>query len=316
MVLLQNSLSFLHWGDSIAALSELSEELKDRSDPRTLSLNQLGRVVVYNYMCISQVLLAISICPNLSINKMEIVCSTSVTDLMLRILVSLPMMDLREISFVGCDNSTVTFEHGIVPVLVSIGVNLQKLGISNFEVVDPLVVASKCPNLKSVKFVHNRSYVGFDIPNVSPNIEHLNYLEKFCCDVKEQYDMIETPITENHLSFFLGSPRLKDIRIYSCMTLTDAVIENAFRKTKFENLSLVFLAYCGSITNHGLNFFKRDENSISYFSVTNCFQADINLLKTEWESVALEKKWIVETDFENDIEIDLGEEENEMQLGD
>ena len=314
MVLCQNNLLVVYWEDSLAALSELSTELRAKNDPRKFILSQLGRVHVTNILAPSRIQAAISICPKLSITKIKMECDGFLTDLMLGILVSFPMLDLKDIHIVGLENSLVTFENGIVPVLEIIGRNLHNLKISNFQLVDPLVVVANCPNLKTLKFRLNKSYTeSTEIHNFLPAIETPRHLEKFYCSVTAPYDSITTHIPENQVSFFLGSPLLKHIRIFSCTTLTDSAIETAFRKSKFHKMSSVDIAYCSSITNYGLDFFKQDKNSIAFFSIENCLLVDTHLLETEWTAMIMQKNWKVKLNFVYEFQ-NLFADENEMLI--
>ena len=297
MLLFQKDLSAVYWEDSLAALSELSTELKAREDSRKFILAQLGRVHVTNNLGPSRIQAAIYICPKLSITKMKMECDSFLTDVMLGTLVSLPMLDLKDVHIVGFENSLVTFENGIVPVLETIGRNLHTLKISNFELVDPLVVVASCPNLKTLKFHLNKSYTESETHDFLSAIENPKHLEKFYFSVTAPYDSITTHIPENQLSFFLGSPLLKHVGIYCCMTLTDSAIETAFRKSKFDKISTVDIAYCSTITNCGLEFFKQEENSISSFSIENCLLVDTHILETEWTAMAIQKNWNVKLNF-------------------
>ena len=215
VILFQKNLSFLKWDDSLSALAELAMELQAEPDRRTFPLIDLGRVRVNSYVSFCDILLAVSICPKLLITKVRFDCDGLLTDQLLGTFVSLPTLDLKDMSIIaGCENSSITFEHGIVPFLKTIGANIQTLEITNFDHVDPLVLVSNCPNLKTLRLHLNKSYTESEISNFSPAIEAPLHLEKFHLIIKAPFVELETDIEESQLSFFLGSPQLKDVKIY------------------------------------------------------------------------------------------------------
>ena len=306
VVLFQKNLLSLKWEDSLSALAELAMVLQAEPNTRTFPLIDLGRVRVNNYSCFGDILLAVSICPKLSINKIKFECNVLLVEIMLNIFLSLPMLELRDVSFIGCETLFSSFEFGIVPVIQSIGANISILKISNFERVDPLVIVANCPNLKTLHLLSNKSYVESD-PNFLPSLENPKHLENFRLIVNDPQDF-ESHLTESQLSFFFGSPQLNEIRIYNSAMLTDEAIEIAFKKTKFEKISTVDIACCESITNCGLDFFKREENSLSFISIANCFLVDYSRLEAEWTSMSLEKNWNVQTHFVFGFEKESDEE--------
>ena len=294
MLLFQKNLSVLLWDDSLAALSELSEELEA---PRTFSLSLLGRVCVRSKECILHIKNASSICPLLSITNMKIECGSSLSNHCLSCVVSMPHVNLQELAIIGGENAIVTFSDGIVPVLKTIGANLFGLKISKHEFVDPFFVVYYCRNLKSLKFSSN-CFMDYGISNNVPRIGTLQYLEEFTFSGRDPSEALETDLRDYQLAYFLSSPKLKDITIHFCETLTDTVFEIAFLWTKFENLMYVDLSCCFSITKYGLDFLKREENSINFLFIECCFHDDdTKLLVAEWATMAKEKNWNIQTKF-------------------
>ena len=313
IVLFQKNLSALLWGDSLAALSELSAELEV---PRKFSLSLLGRVCVRSDECIQHILSACAICPQISITNMKIECRSSLSNQCLSFVVSMPRVNLRELAIIGGENAIVTFSDGIVPVLKTIGANLIGLKISKHEFVDPFFVVYYCHNLKSLKLSSN-CYTDFGISHSVPRIGTLKYLEEFTFSGRDPFDALETNLREHDLVYFLSSPKLKDITIHFCEMLTDRVLENAFLWTKFENLTYVDLSCCNSITKYGLDFLKGEENSINFLFIECCFNdEDTKLLETEWETMASEKNWDIETTFLSQFEGEVVEIDDLMQIED
>ena len=310
MVLFQNNLSVILWGDSLAALSELSTELETRITFPLLS--QLGRVCVKSNQCILHILQAISMCPNLSISNMKIHCGSSLSNASLSFVFSIPKVKLRELALTGGENSQITFGNGIVPALKTIGPNLISLKISEFEFVDPFFLVVICPNLKRLKFSSNRYTEISSISNSFPVMESLQHLEEFAFSGSYPFEAIETNLSEYQLTIFLSSPRLKEITIHFCEMLTDKVFEEAFRRSKFEKLMYVNLSCCDSITKNGLDILKREENSILFLYVEFCFHhQESRLLQADWTSIAKEKNWDIEacfvSQFENEETIEMGD---------
>ena len=294
MVLRQKNLSALLWGDSLAALSELSAELETQ---RTFPLSQLGRVLVGSDECVLHILRASFICPNLSITNMKIQCDSSLSNACLSFVVSMPRVKLRELYLIGGNNLLITFFDGIVPVLKTIGENLIVLKISKFEFVEPFVVVVNCPNLKRLKLSSN-CYTENATLNSFPVEGSLRHLEEFAFRGSDPFEATETNLSEHQLTCFLSSPRLKELNIQFCAMLTDKIFEEAFRRTKFEKLMYVNLSCCDSITQTGLDILKREENSILFLYVEFCFYHHENrLLQADWTSIAKEKNWDIQVCF-------------------
>ena len=278
-----------------AALLLLSAEFISNGTPRTFPLTRIPAVRLRNNRDIGLFERAISICNQLVITRLEIECDRESSDLtdrdVVRIL-SLANFRLQELTFDGLTDSSITFANGIAPILELMGSTLQILQICGVENVDLSLIITRCPNLLKLGLDHNKSYVRNVLPRTSKVC--LPQLKEFSFDANEESDNIQEFPCANQMSFILSSPMLKRLFINYCTTLSDDVLAFAFRQSNFENLTDIDISGCHSITNTGLDLFKRDENSISYLYLDNCNSVDMERFNAEWKLKEKERNWKVE----------------------
>ena len=313
IVLLQRNLTAIHWENSLGALSELSAQLALNGDGRTFPLLELHVVRIKSNACISAIPRAVSICRRLAIVSIEIACDSTMTDENVLRLATMPNTDLKELFVVGAPDSVVTFPNGIAPLLQSSGIRLLILSITCMENVDLIAIFSNCPNLKCLSLLSNTSYVETAISKSLAKKMFFEKLQSFRFTASDLGRDIKCHLPEIQFPIVLGSPKLKSLVIMSCSTLTDVVLERAFQKTRFKCMTHVDLSYCDTITNGGLDHFKKDENSVSFFSIYYCRLVDVARLETEWNAMAKERNWKVKTkfvaftefEFENQLPLDM-----------
>ena len=220
---------------------------------------------------------AISICNQLVITRLEIECdreSSGLTDYDAFHILSLANFDLRELIFDGLTDSSITFARGIAPVLETVGEKLRVLEIGGAENVDLSFIVTRCTSLRKLRFSYNKSYANCRLPKTET--AGMAELTDFFFEASKESDDVNKYPSENHVSFILSSPLLQKLHVNCCATLSDAALAHSFRRSKFGNLSFVNISGCHSITNSGLAWFMKDENSISHLSLDNCKALTLN----------------------------------------
>ena len=296
IVRMQRKLRTIYWEDSIAALSELRDELSSNAYTRDFPLSQLALVKVQGNACIRHIHNAHTLCRHLAITKLEFAFPSSLTDDDLNYIGA--RLNLKELLFTCSRESLVTFPHGIVPFLEKHCRGLLTLYILEMKDVDVRSIATLCPNLNKLQLLFNDSYTRNGCP------DSLNHLEKFEFSADDSLDDVEFTLSENQLSSILASPKLKSVKINKCITLT--VLATAFGGKNCENLSFIDISYCHSVTSSGLRVFKTEENAISYFAVRSCKRINTRRLENEWKLAAREKNWKIQMYFLSEIVVMVG----------
>ena len=295
ILLALKSLQILHCQFHILlpALSKLSENFAKNGETTTLPLTRIVTVLVRNRREIAQIQRAFSICNQLVVNHLNLECgrkSSDLTDRDLARILSITHFDLVELSFNGFPDASFTFVKGIAPLLEVVGGKLQELHICGANHVDLSLVVTHCVHLKKLRLNYNTSYLDNAIPSKTAR---LRQLEEFLFTATEFEDVTHTFPSKNQLAFLFSSPFLKTLICKCCATLSDSVLECAFRQSMFENLKYISLWGCHSITNSGLDCFLRDENSIAFFHVNKCDLVDVEQFNAEFLLKKKERNWKV-----------------------
>jgi hypothetical protein len=217
--------------------------------------------------------LVISLCP--SIVKLELNLDKGFMDAELLCLISLEMLRELIINRRREDEIDITFDGGVVPVLKVIGRSLENLNLSCFDAVNLWIVVDFCPNLISLticRYLLRSNYF---------TLRSHKSRERAVCkrDNVNQFVLRELEnlkldcgynVPSDILLFLLSSPTLVKIDIRTCDTLTDDIFLIAFKLHQFQNLSMLLLRSCSSVTYQVIDMLMIGGNPVFFISTQDC----------------------------------------------
>jgi hypothetical protein len=184
----------------------------------------------------------------------------------------------------------VTFDGGVAPLLIVIGSSLTYLMISCFSVVNFSTIIEYCPNLSYLTVCRHWNPIG-PPPKLKQLFRTESRKEKFILSqLKMLHLEYHSTISSDIWLCLLSSPLLNHICIRHCDALTDDVFQNATKSGRFQNLEILNLISCNSITYQGMDALMTDANPLRLICTYNCenlTREDLNHLKIKYQ----DKKW-------------------------
>lgn len=280
----------------LVELSQTSNTLDRRLTKNTRKLSFIRLCVLPNTLFQSGTFaLAVALCSSLI--QIQICVTEGLTDTDLQCLTTL--RHLRSLCILGITSSKfdeITFDMGVAPVLGVIGSSLENLDLTYFAFVDIWTVIKFCPNLVNLAFLcHCES-----LSNLSN--EEIIQLEKneqgriFFKELKVLWGCynIESDILLN----FLSSPLLEDVSISRCDAFNDEILGEASKKLLLQNLKLLELFNCGSVTRLGLDTLMVASNRLELIDIHFCKNLTLTDV-SDWHSQARDKQWKLRLKFED-----------------
>ncbi|XP_023222073.1 uncharacterized protein LOC111623643 [Centruroides sculpturatus] len=177
----------------------------------------------------------------LSIPEVESLCiyRTSLED---ADVISLPRFEnLRRLSLsVNRNDKMLTFEDGVIYLLVISGKQLDELRLNNFQYVNAYLIGKYCNNLRSLELYSIRHlYFRQDLSGeIKPILLSLNYLKL--------KNLLGKPWDDCLASIFRNSPNLMELIVMSSLCLTDAIMFQIIPVLK--NVNYIIICNCDNIT--------------------------------------------------------------------
>jgi hypothetical protein len=187
--------------------------------------------------------------------------------------------------------SEITFDGGVVPLLKHFGKSLEILSFPHFDSVRISTIAEFCPNLISLKVNYKARRPlrgGSSVDNESDILLMKDKLPLFK-NLKTLF--CEGDIQPDILLCLLSSPLLHRLVVHYCETFSDEVLQKAADFHGFQNLQMLDLFGCNSVSKRGIEALLVDSNPLHKISLCFCK----NLSSWEWlRSMIVRRNWNVE----------------------
>ena len=179
---------------------------------------------------------------------------------------------------------SLSFANEAVHFLMQFGRGLHKLQLTSIVEIDIFSIISTCPLLRTVNLY--RCY--FKNPSLPRPRVIPQHLEK--CRI-----VSEDNLGYEQLLSLLLSPNLRVICLDGCDSLSDDVLETAFRHHRFRKLERLSIENCYVISkNVFTSCFMSESNSLKFIEIVWCPTIGTLENKNEWLSIAASRNWDVE----------------------
>ena len=285
------SLKVLNSYNTFNALVELAQLAKDSNRPGLYN-DKFSISILYtpcdHPISSESIRLALSLC-NL-VNRVAIHATEGLKDSDLLCLLSLNQLyGLRILE--SSSKSEITFDGGVVPLLKNFGKSLGILSFQHFDSVRISTIAEFCPNLTSLKVNYKARRPlrgGSSVDNESDILLMKDKLPLFK-NLKTLF--CEGDIQPDILLCLLSSPLLHRLVVHYCETFSDEVLQKAADFHGFQNLQVLDLFGCNSVSKRGIEALLVDSNPLHKISLCFCK----NLSSWEWlRSMIVRRNWNVE----------------------
>jgi hypothetical protein len=236
----------------------------------------------------------LSLCPFISM--VSIVATKGLRDVDLLSLTALKKLNRLHIYMhPKVEEVEITFVGGVVPLLQTIGSSLELLDLTYFDTIDLWTVIKFCPNLISLSVNdHCERFSALhknEIPRCRKDQERftLKRLKELDCAFNIPPDI---------LHFLFSFPLLEQISITQGSTLTDAVLIDAVKSHRLQNLKVLLLEECNLVTKKGINAFMTKHSALEYISLHFCKKVSLNDI-VDWQLLARHNNWKLNLDFKN-----------------
>ena len=240
--------------------------------------------------------LAASICPFVS--NLELYINT-ISDLVTitdeELLGLFALKNLQKFTFHGIffngNESLITFNGGIVPLLKANGMSLHYLKIyTTLFSVDVALLIELCPNLLNLELYCRYVSTSQDEPP-NPNRTKTDSFVLNRLETLEINGCHGSPIpSDNLVRLLCAVPTLASLVFEFCTSLTDDVIQKVFECHSFPCLRKLELKCCNFVTNKGIDLFMTEENALETIRIIHCplvAQGRAN----QWKNKAKNNNW-------------------------
>jgi hypothetical protein len=283
------SLNILENFNTLEAFIELSLSTID-SKPPGLYNNKFSISTLYtspdkpyisNSLCF-----ALSLCH--SVNHVLIHVTKGLKDSDLLCLMSLKVLRKLKIfksNFWVPNDTEITFDGGVAPLLKVFGRSLETLALECFDLIRISTIMDFCPNLYAL-------YMS-DVTGSLENERHLFQSEKkppVFKELKQLICILDVPV--DILLFLLSSPSLEHIGISCCDVLTDEILLETIKcQHRLNNLKKFELDKCDSVTKRGIDALLRSGCiPLEVIEIYRCKNI-VDKNYADWNSLIANKNW-------------------------
>ncbi|XP_071792992.1 uncharacterized protein [Asterias amurensis] len=194
------------------------------------------------------------------------------------------MHNLKDLQLCCEESEDITFEDGVMPVLIEIGPDLKVLSLQDISGLDPVVICQLCPNLQKLFLLMMKNGKVFntlgDINNNHPAMTELVELDFWCRNG-------DNSLSEEALCFILSrSINVESIGLIRVDSFTTNVLQTILRHNKFTCLKRLSLHECHCMTEDGLSdLLLSSYNQLQFVKLINCLQITRRNYEG-WERVA------------------------------
>jgi hypothetical protein len=274
----------------LEALVELSSPTIDSKPPGLYNNNIFSISTLYTspdkpYIS-NSICFALSLCH--SVNHVLIHVTKGLKDSDLLCLMSLKVLRKLKIfksNFWVPNDTEITFDGGVAPLLKVFGRSLETLALECFDLIRISAIIDFCPNLN---FLCIR-----DVTGSLENERHLFQSEKkppVFKELKQLFCILDVPV--DILLFLLSSPSLEHIGISCCDVLTDEILLETIKcQHRLNNLKKFELDKCDSVTKLGIDALLRsDFNPLEVIDIYRCKNI-VDQNYADWKSLIGNKNW-------------------------
>ena len=226
---------------------------------------------------------AVSLCPDLSqvtvTNMKNTIAEQDLSVLTRR-------KTLTGLTIINCVE--ISFDRSILPILQSNSLESLKIFSSN---VDIGAIVRFCPRLRDLRLCGcNTTASAFSNNPDGPagQASHLSHLEKMV--------LIYYNGSADDLVLLLATASLVDLTIVDCSSLSDELLERAFKIHRFPHLKHLRLSKCHDVTKTGIDLFMTDKTPLKSLGVCGNNQLTEEDI-AEWRSRVDRCNWQLEIDM-------------------
>lgn len=155
----------------------------------------------------------------------------------------------------------------VLPLLRVTGYQLTNLSLSEMILIDITAIGTHCPGLLHLSLCDIDGYTPLPAPappSSSPSL--FAHLESFTLLDSADFS-IPAPTLQRVLA---TSPRLKELLLYWCSTLTDLFLHHLASLNPFSELETVILDSCDLVTHFGVMLLLQGDTGLSKLSLQRC----------------------------------------------
>ncbi len=220
--------------------------------------------------------LVASLCPSVTSLQIDLIPRLTNSDLLG--LLSLENVNELEIEGIQRNNTTVTFEWGVVPLLKGFESSLKKLVLCYLKDVNIREIIDFCPKLQSLTLDDILSYTTVSAKEDAESYHSkrcrmerntplvLNYLE----ELRVMFRIGRDKISSEDLLSLLSSPSLININILHAANLTDNIFERASEIHQFLSLENLTIVDCGFLTRRGIDVVMNNKTPLKTIEIWGC----------------------------------------------
>lgn len=208
----------------------------------------------------------------------------------------LPLEKLEDLNISGYGNVNLTFDGGIAPFLKTRGNSLNKLTLSMVHEVDHIpIITQYCSNLRSLNLCYVHSFLrSWSASQRDSFRRQRNKLEQPILKYLERLNLTEpNGILPESLCLLLSSPFLNWVRIQTCDTFTDDVLQQAANLHSFRYLESFEMHDCKLATTKILQVLLQETIPLNWIRLTWEQKEPENLSEIlhRWEKEKEKKHW-------------------------
>ncbi|XP_050715630.1 uncharacterized protein LOC126998204 isoform X2 [Eriocheir sinensis] len=172
--------------------------------------------------------------------------------------------NLAHLRLTNCDDLTLSFHEGVLPVLTLRGHNLISLLLANFTVVDLVAIADCCPKLQNLAFSNITIYEEIMYPRDDLFTTLVNL---------EVWTTVTTDTCNSViLRQLLGQCKgLQNLLVRGADALSDKLLHELWRTNPMPRLSRLTLDSCNNVTTAALYHLLEEDNHLTLLRVWSCF---------------------------------------------
>ncbi|KAL5021394.1 hypothetical protein ScPMuIL_000549 [Solemya velum] len=177
---------------------------------------------------------------------------------------------LRVLEIANVDREHVTFETGILPLIMDIGSQLLKVSLYEINNIDLVLIGNFCCNLKSFSCVLSQfNEVVFTSTHEMPNRAAFHELRELNFVLSSEIG----DLPQDKLKLILENGKLlKDVSLLNIQSLTSELLQYVTQKHKFQELMTLTLESCNQITDSGIWDLVSSNNCLKNLVLKDCFQ--------------------------------------------
>lgn len=180
---------------------------------------------------------------------------------------------LRVLYLANCDEESITFEEGLVPLLQMRGEQLHEISLYEINNVDIGVIGACCPNLrKFTSLIAGFKNAKFPMHS-HPEILMLSHHKPFT-KLTHLKILLHTPEKffppEYLKSLLCNAKQITEVQLAFIETLTDSILEDVLNVNQLEHLETLTLENCDKVTVAPMLLLLEGPNDLTHLTLKRC----------------------------------------------